>query len=205
MYGGRGMIGSRICSESVARGHAVSSITRTPAPDQVPGVVARTGDAADGDDVAMVAAQHDVVVSAIGPSRTGGRPERFLEAIQTLVENVGPRRLIVVGGAGSLQIAPGLRLMDTPEFPMSAKVEAQAQAAALDLLRDSQNLADWVYVSPAPGIAPGQRTGQYLLGADTVVGDFISAEDFAVAVVDEIDRPRYKRSRFAVAGAGRGR
>jgi uncharacterized protein len=203
LYGGTGMIGSRVAREARGRGHAVTVVTRSGTGDVPSGVTRRTGDAGDDDDVAMVAAQHDVVISAIGPSRAGGRAQDYLDTIQTLVENVGPRRLIVVGGAGSLQIAPGLRLVDTPSFPRSARAEALVQVAALELLRDSQNLADWVYVSPAPAVAPGERTGRYVLGTDTVVGDFVTAEDLAVAILDEVEHPRFRRARFAVAAAPR--
>lgn len=201
LYGGTGMIGSRIAREAAERGHRVTVLTRSRAGEVPDGVARRIGDAGDDDDVAMVAAQHDVVISAISPRRAGGRPHDYLDTIQTLVENVGPRRLIVMGGAGSLQISPGLRLVDTPGFPLTARAEALTQVAALELLRDSQNLADWVYVSPAPSVAPGVRTGRYVLGTDTLVGDFVTAEDLAVAILDEVEHPRFRRARIAVASA----
>jgi putative NADH-flavin reductase len=203
VYGGAGMIGSRIAAEALSRGHSVTGITRTSAGQVPDGVTRRFGDAGDDDDVAMVAAQHDMVVSAIGPSRAGGRPSDFLDAVQTLVENIGPRRIIFVGGSGSLLAAPGLRLVDTPEFSPAAKPEALAQAEALTLLRESQHLADWVYISPPPSIAPGVRTGRYRTGGDTPVGDFITVEDFAVAVLDEVENPRHRRARFTVAAERR--
>ena len=198
VYGGAGAIGSRIVAEGLARDHDVTVITRSSA-TVADGVVARIGDAEDGDDVAKVAAEHDVVVSAIGPSRTGVRVERFHNAMRTLAANVGSRRLIVVGGAGSLLVAPGLRLLDTVGFSAAARHEALAQAAALDQLRRGGGFVDWVYLSPAPLTAPGQRTGSYRTGSDAVLGDYISMEDFAVAVVDEIERPRHRRERFTVS------
>jgi uncharacterized protein len=201
LYGGTGMIGSRVAREAADRGHRVTVLTRSGAGQVPDGVARRIGDAGDDDDVAMVSAQHDVVISAIGPRRAGGRAQDYLDTIQTLVENVGPRRLIVMGGAGSLQISPGLRLVDTPNFPPAARAEELIQVAALDLLRDSQNLADWVYVSPAPSVAPGERTGRYVLGTDTLIGDFITAEDLAVAILDEVEHPRFRRARIAVAAA----
>ncbi len=199
VYGGAGMIGSRIVAEGLARDHAMTVVTRSPAVGLPAGAVARVGNAADGDDVAKVASEYDVVVSAIGPSRTGARVELFLDALSSLVDNVGTRRLIVVGGAGSLQVAPGLRLVDTPEFPPEHRHEALAQLAALELLRRGGGFVDWVYVSPAPITTPGRRTGTYRVGSDSVLGDFISAEDYAVAVLDEIERPRHRRERFAVS------
>ncbi len=199
LYGASGMLGSRIAAEALARDHDVTAITRSGSTDVPVGATPRTGDAADGDDVARIASEHDLVISAIGPSRTGVRHEVFLHALATLGENVGSRRLIVVGGSGSLYAAPGLRLLDTPTYPAAARAEALTQLAALELLKDTGALLDWVYVSPAPFTAPGERRGTYRRGGDTVLGEQISAEDFAVAVLDEVEHPRYHRSRFCVA------
>jgi putative NADH-flavin reductase len=116
-----------------------------------------------------------------------------------LAENVGTKRLFVVGGAGSLQLAPGLRLMDTPGFPEEHRAEAVTHAACLDLLKDVSGLVDWAYISPAPQVTPGTRTGIYRVGSDSPVGESISAEDFAVAIVDELEKPRHRRDRFTVA------
>ncbi|MEJ7742071.1 MAG: NAD(P)H-binding protein [Nocardioidaceae bacterium] len=199
LYGGTGMIGSRIAVEALSRDHRVTAITRT-AYNKVPiGVEARIGDAGHANDVARVAAEHDVVVSAIGPSRTGARHQIFLHALACLAENVGMRRLLVVGGSGSLEVAPGLRLLDSPGFPASYRPEALTQAAALELLKDTSAIVDWVYISPAPAIGPGERTGAYRIGIDVPVGDWITAEDYAMAVVDEIEVPRFHRARFNVA------
>jgi len=199
LYGGTGMIGSRIAVEALSRDHRVTAITRT-AYNRVPiGVEARIGDAGHANDVARVAAEHDVVVSAIGPSRTGARHQIFLHALACLAENVGMRRLLVVGGSGSLEVAPGLRLLDSPGFPASYRPEALTQAAALELLKDTSAIVDWVYISPAPAIGPGERTGAYRIGIDVPVGDWITAEDYAMAVVDEIEVPRFHRARFNVA------
>ena len=198
LYGATGMVGSRIAAEAVGRDHHVTALTRSGQDAAVAGATARRGDAGDADDVARIAAEHDVVVCAIGPSRTGGRHKVFLDAIAILAENVGSRRLIVVGGAGSLQVAPGLRLMDTPSFPAEYRPEATTQAAALELLKATGALVDWVYVSPAPAIGPGERTGRYRIGMEVPIGDFVSAEDFAIAIVDEIETPRFRRIRFNV-------
>lgn len=198
LYGATGMVGSRIAVEALSRDHRVTALSRHLA-EAPAGTEPRLGDASDSNDVARVAAEHDVVICAIGPSRSGGRPEVFLHAIATLVENVGTRRLVVVGDAGSLEVAPGLRLLDAPEFPAAVRAEALAQAAALELLRDSGGFADWVYVSPPPSLSPGERSGHYRVGVNTPVGDWISAEDFAVAIVDEVERPRARRERFTVA------
>lgn len=199
VYGGAGTVGSRIVREALSRDHHVTVISRSGGAQPAEGAVARVGDAADGDDVAKVAAEHDAVVSAIGPSRTGVRSEVFLAALRTLAENVGTRRLIVVGGAGSLYVAPGLRLVETRNFPQHLRHEALAQLEALDQLKAGGGFVDWVYVSPAPLTTPGQRTGHYRVGFDTVIGDFISAEDYAVAIIDELEWPRHRREQFTVA------
>lgn len=199
VYGGTGMIGSRIVAEALARGHAVTSISRAPDTVVPEGARPRRGDAGDADDVARIAAEHDVVVSAIGPSRTGARHQVFLHAIDTLAENVGSRRLVVVGAAGCLEVAPGLRLINAPGFPEAAKPEAQTQIQALELLHGKGALLDWVYVAPAPYIGPGERTGHYRVGVNAVFGETISAEDYAVAILDELEQPRARHDQIAIA------
>lgn len=199
LYGVTGMLGSRIATEALQRDHQVTGLSRTRDATVPTGAIGRQGDAADADDVARIASEHDVVVSAISPSRKGARHEIFLNAIAVLAENVGTRRLVVVGGAGSLEIAPGLRLMDTADFPASYLAEATTMAAALELLKSSGALLDWLYVSPAPAVGPGRRTGSYRLGLDVPVGDWVSAEDFAAAIVDEIEVPHFRRTRIHVA------
>jgi uncharacterized protein len=213
LYGATGMIGSRVAVEAASRDHLVTALSRGAATsghgaatsghvgdDQSPTRIrTRRGDAADADDVARVAAEHDVIVSAIAPSRTGARHQIYLHAVTVLAENVGTRRLVVVGGAGSLQVAPGLRLMDTSTFPAAARPEAVTMAAALALLKRTSALVDWLYISPAPAIGPGTRTGRYRVGHEEPVGNWISAEDYAVALVDELEAPRYHRTRINVA------
>jgi putative NADH-flavin reductase len=199
LYGASGMVGSRIAIEALTRDHQVTGITRSAHPDLSKGVTHRQGSADDADDVARVASEHGVVVCAISPSSAGDRPEAFLETIAVLAENVGTRRLIVVGGCGTLQVAPGLRLMDTGAYPAAYLRGARTHAAALELLKDVSGLVDWVYVSPPLNLAPGERTGSYRVGGDSPVGESISAEDLAVAILDEVEKPRYRRTRFTVA------
>jgi len=151
LYGATGQVGSRIAAEAVARGHAVTGLSRSGG--VVPtGTTPRRADATDADDVARIAAEHDVVVSAIGPrsDRLAHRHPNFLDAIAVLAEHVGSRRLIVVGHAGSLEVAPGLRLLDTSAYPERDKPEALAHATALEYLKDTGALLHWVYVSPPP-------------------------------------------------------
>ncbi len=194
VYGGTGMIGSRVVTEARNRGHEVTALSRSGADGTQ---VADAGDAAS---VRAVAAGHDVVVSALGPSRANGAdPAAFLDVIHTLIGSVADARLIVVGGAGSLFAAPGVRLFDLAEFPAEYKPEALVQGEALEVLRTSPDGLDWTYLSPAPVIAPGERTGAYQVGTDSPAGNDISAEDYAVALVDEIETPTHRRTRFTVA------
>jgi uncharacterized protein len=197
IYGASGMIGSRVAAEAVRRGHEVIGVTRSGG--ELPaGVRGVAGSANDAVAVKEVAASADVVVSAMGPSRTGGDPQEFVDAVGNLIAAVGEARLVVVGGAGSL-IADGKRLVDSPDFPEIYKAEALTLSAVLETLRATEVALDWTYLSPAPVIAPGERTGVFKLGLDEVVGGEISAEDYAVALLDEIETPAHRRQRFTLA------
>jgi putative NADH-flavin reductase len=198
LFGASGMIGSRIAAEAVARGHAVTGYTRRGG--QLPsGVVPATGDLADDTTVKEAATTHDVVVSATGPSRTGESHEPWLAAVQNLVDHAIGARVLFVGGAGSLLTADGTRLLDSPGFPPEYAAESRSGAAALDAFRAASDDLDWTFLSPAPVIAPGDRTGSYHVALDSPAGDSISAEDYAVAVVDELEQPQHRRQRFTVA------
>ena len=190
LFGATGMVGSRIAAEATTRGHEVTGLSRSTG-----------GDLADPDAVRAAAQAHDVVVSATGPSRTGESHEPWLAAVSTLIDQAGEARVVFVGGAGSLLTPDGTRLLDTDDFPEEYKAEATSGAAALDLFRAAPESLDWTFVSPAPVIAPGERTGSYATALDTPAGDFISAEDYAVALVDEIEEPRHRRQRFTAATA----
>ena len=190
LFGATGMVGTRIAAEAAARGHEVTALSRSTG-----------GDLADPDAVRAAAHAHDVVVSATGPSRTGESHEPWLAAVSTLIDQAGEARVLFVGGAGSLLTPDGTRLLDTDGFPEEYKAEATSGAAALDLFRAAPESLDWTFVSPAPVIAPGERTGSYATALDTPAGDFISAEDYAVALVDEIEQPQHRRQRFTAATA----
>ena len=190
LFGATGMVGSRIAAEATARGHQVTTLSRS------------TGaDLADAGSVRRAAADHDVVVSATGPSRTGDPHEPWLDAVSTLIAHADDARVVFVGGAGSLLTPDGTRLLDTEGFPEEYKAEATSGAAALDLFRAAPESLDWTFVSPAPAIAPGERTGSYATALDTPAGGFITAEDYAVALVDEIEQPKHRRQRFTAAAA----
>jgi putative NADH-flavin reductase len=190
LFGATGMVGSRLAAEATARGHEVTGLSRSTG-----------GDLADPAAVRDAAASHDVIVSATGPSRSGEPHQDWLDAVSTLIDNAGATRVLFVGGAGSLLTPDGTRLLDTDGFPDAYKAEATSGAAALDLFRAAPDSLDWTFVSPAPVIAPGERTGSYATSLDTPAGDFISAEDYAVVLVDEIEQPRHRRERFTAAAA----
>lgn len=208
LFGGSGTIGQRIAREALNRGHEVKAIVRNPA--QFPLTHERLtviqGNVLDPANVAQVIAGSDVVVNATSPR--GQQVSSVVEAAHILLAalpRAGVQRLIVVGGAGSLEVAPGVQLVDTPEFPEAWKAGALAHRDALHVYRTANHL-DWTYVSPAAMIAPGERTGSYQTGTEQLVTNAqgessISAEDYAVAIVDEIEHPHFVKRRFTVAYA----
>ena len=195
VFGGTGMIGSRVVAEARSRGHEVTAFSRRGRGRRRNRGRHRSGAGRDG-----IAADHDVIVSALGPSREpGGDPSTLPADSSPWSRGSGSTRVIVVGGAGSLLVAPDVRLVDTPEFPAEYKAESLAAAAALEALRALGPETNWTFLSPAPVIAPGERTASYVLGTDEPVGSQISAEDFAVALVDEVETAKHERTRFTVA------
>ena len=199
LFGATGTIGTRIAREAASRGHHVTALSRRGAPSEVESVESVTGDLGDAASVAEAASTHDVIVSATGPSRTGESHDPWLAATQNLIDHAGSARVVFVGGAGSLLLPDGTRLLDSDGFPAEYLAEAISGAAALDLFRAAPAELDWTFFSPAPVIAPGERTGTYTLGLDSPVGDQISAEDYAVALVDELEQPAHRRQRFTAA------
>lgn len=196
LIGATGNAGSRILAELSRRGHAVTAIARNLA--KIPPLPGVTPLKADADDVAGLAAAlkgHDAVISSV--HFTASDPRKLIEAVHAS----GVRRYLVVGGAGSLEVAPGVKLIDTPEFPAIYKAEAGAGGAFLDLLRQEIRL-DWTFLSPSALFVPGERTGKFRLGRDQLLtnekGSTISFEDYAVAMVDEVETPAHVRRRFTV-------
>lgn len=196
VFGASGMVGSRVAAEAVSRGHEVAGVTRSGGelPD---GVRAVQGSANDAAVVKELAVDSDVLVAAIGPSRTGGDHQEYLDAVDNLIAAVRgtATRLLVVGGAGSL-VVNGNRVVDGPDFPAEYKGESLTVSQALENLRASD--VNWTMLSPAFVIAPGERTGVFRLGQDEPVGDHISAEDYAVALIDEAETPAHNRRRFTL-------
>lgn len=205
---GTGFVGAAVLDELLQRGHQVTVLARHP--DKLkarPRLTVLKGSAQNADCVMAASAGQDAVISAYNPG--WGDPDiynQFLKGTRAIFEGVkaaGTRRLLVVGGAGSLYVAPGVQLVDTPEFPGEWKLGALAAREALNLIREETTL-DWTYVSPPIVLEPGRRTGQYRVGQDTPLMDGdqpgrISVQDLAVAIVDEIEQPRHIHARFTVA------
>jgi len=197
VIGATGHAGSRIVDELVRRGHAVTAIVRNP--DKVPvraGVTAVKGDVFDRAGLARLLAGHDAAVSAV--HFTASDPALLIAA----VKDANVSRYLVVGGAGSLEVAPGVALVTTPDFPPAYKAEAEKGGAFLDLLRAEKEL-NWTFLSPSALFVEGERTGKFRLGGDRLlVGadgkSWISFEDYAAALADEIERPAHLRKRFTV-------
>ena len=196
IFGATGMIGSQIAAEAARRGHQITAVSRSGS--SVPGATSLAADLADAGTVASMANSHDAVVLATGPSRTGGDHQGWLDAMSTALANVGSTRTLVVGGAGALMV-DGRRLLDLPGFPEAYKPEALTLAAAYDAITALPESVKWTVQAPAPQIAPGARTGAYKVGGNSPAGETISTQDFAVAVLDELETPRHIRQRYSVA------
>lgn len=204
LFSATGMIGSRILNELISRGHNITAIVRDPSKVPAhPAVNVIQGNILDPRDVAAKVTGVDAVISAYGPGP--GPVSDLLDATRSLIGGLhmaDVRRLIFVGGAGSLLVAPGVDLIDSGHLPPEYKDIAIAHRDALNMLRES-DLA-WTYFSPAGFIQPGQRTGRFRLGKDALLSDeqgksSISAEDYAVALVDELENPQHIRQRFTAA------
>jgi putative NADH-flavin reductase len=206
IIGATGTIGQRITNEALERGHEVKALLRDP--ERIakielshPKLSVAQVDIFDPASVAAAIADVDVVVNATG-ARAGDIRKFYVDSTNAVIEGVkraGNKRLLVVGGAGSLEVAPQVFLADTPAFPEMALPIARAQRETLYIFRDSN--IEWTFFSPSALIAPGRRTGKYRLGTDQLLTNdhgesYISAEDYAVALLDEIENPQFIRQRF---------
>jgi putative NADH-flavin reductase len=210
VFGAGGNVGQRIVSEALTRQHRVTAVVRDEAtilPQH--NLDVQEGDATDAASITRVSRGADAIVSAISP-RPGqdGRPASSLTmaaaALIAGAKEAGVRRLVIVGGAGSLQLPSGEQLVDSAEFPAVYKPEALAQRDALEVYRFHAGELDWTYISPAAEIHPGRRTGEYRVSGDQLLVDeegksHISFEDYAVAVLDALEQGAHFGRRMSVA------
>lgn len=197
LIGASGNAGARILQELSNRGHEVTGLARNPEKIAVlPGVTAQKVDAHDRAALAAALNGHDAVISSV--HFTASDADTLIGAVR----DAGIKRYLVVGGAGSL-LSGGKRLIDSPDFPEAYRAEATAGAVFLDKLKDVSDL-DWTFLSPSAAFVPGARTGRFRLslGRDELLvgekGSSISFEDYAIALVDELENPAHIRARFTV-------
>lgn len=214
VYGATGNVGSRVVSEALNRGHQVTAVSRNPSKvkKQHENLSVVKGDVLDSQSVAELVTDHDVVVVSVKGSADGSRdPEQAVhrlaaDVLITTLRNLGDGapRLIYVGGAGSLEVEPGVLYADTVKFvPKSIRQEINGHVLTLEYLRTVEDVA-WTYISPAKSFKRGKRSGNYRIGGDQMLVDKkgkskISMEDFAVALVDEAENSNFIGKRFSVA------
>ena len=208
LIGATGFVGKAVLNEALQRGYDVTAIARDPqkvdaASDKL---TLKAADVFDTNSLAIVLKGHDAVVSAYNAGWTNPNLyDDFVqgsEAIQQAVKQAGVKRLLVVGGAGSLYAAPGLQLVDSPQFPAEWKAGATAARDYLNTLK-KENELDWTFLSPAINLHPGERTGKFRLGTDEPVFNEkgvheISVEDLAVAILNELENNQFVKRRFTV-------
>jgi putative NADH-flavin reductase len=206
LIGASGFIGSALRTEALARGHKVTALVTNPA--KLPAAPGLTVVTVDVNDTAALANQlkgFDAALSAFSGHAQANTYDYYLAGFKSIVaaaQQAGVPRLLVVGGAGSLYVAPGVQALDTPQFPAEYKPTAEGARQALNLLQAEPAL-NWTMLSPSAVIAPGARTGQFRLGKDQMLADaqgnsHISVEDYAVAFIDELEKPAHARQRFTV-------
>jgi putative NADH-flavin reductase len=210
IFGAGGRAGRHAVAEAVARGHRVTAVVRDPAAYQDlagDGVALVGGDATDADSVAAVAAGHDAAISAVARLDTPSE-EFFVGTANALLDGLaraGVGRLVLIGIGTTLQVEPGVMLLDTPGFPADARTFSLGHAAALEALRAARTGVDWVVLAPPPTFldAEAARTGRYRVGGDQVVPAeddvLFPYADLAAALVDEIEAPKHHRALVAVA------
>ncbi|HEY3990851.1 MAG TPA: NAD(P)-dependent oxidoreductase [Acidobacteriaceae bacterium] len=215
LYGATGRAGSRILTELLGRGHQVVAVVRNldEDPDKLApndGLTALPGDLSRVEEIAETIGGAQAVVSAYRPppdqaDQLVDVTKREIAAVRQISQQASSPenapRLVVVGGAGSLEVEPGTLLLKTKDFPAASKPIALAHEKALELLRASS--IDWTYLSPSAFFEPGERTGRFRLGQDQLLTaadskSSISMEDYAIALVDELEQPQRRRQRFTV-------
>jgi uncharacterized protein len=212
LIGASGMIGSRILAEALRRGHQVTGIVRNPEKIEAhPNLTVKKADAANPDDLAPILSGHDVVVSSINPGRGVTGLQAFdvtfagHKAAFAAAKKSGVKRFVSVGGAASLKTPSGSEFLDTADFPAAFEAYKPGIRGMREFyywLKNESDL-DWVFVAPSVMIAPGERTGKFRIGKDHVLygpdgSSKISAEDYAIGLVDELERPQHHRERITI-------
>lgn len=208
LFGATGHVGHAILEEALARGHDVTAIVRDAArlTQQHERLHVVAGNVAQPASWLSAAKGADAVIASLSARREGDS-DTIPNAARTLLDTLpsaGVKRLLWVGGAASLETAPGVRVIDDPHFPAAWKPEAEAQARALDVFRASKADIDWTYISPAALLEDGARTGTYRVGQDKLLTDasgtsHISVPDYAIALLDRLDKHDALRQRMTVA------
>ena len=208
IIGASGFVVTPLTREALSRGHQVTAIVRNPEKILVkdPHLSVVKGDVFQADQISALVKGHEAVISAYNAG--WGNPNLYTDFltgskdIQEATRKAGVKRFLVVGGAGSLEIAPGLQLVDTPEFPEAYKAGATAARDYFNFLKGEKEL-EWTFISPAILLQPGERTGKYRIGKNSPVFDEhheskISVEDLAVAILDALDQHLHVRERFTI-------
>jgi putative NADH-flavin reductase len=211
LIGATGYVGRALLQEALQRGHRVTAVARDTSSLEAHDGLSAKAATIDGGDAATVAAVVRGSDAVIASFNAGGwkNPNLGAETVAGYAQIVaglkqaGVPRLLVVGGAGSLEIAPGQQVLDQPGFPAEYRDGAEAMRSVLNTLREEQTL-DWTFLSPAAHLVPGERTGRYRIGGDQLLVDAqgesnISVQDYAVAMIDELEQPAHSRKRFTVA------
>jgi uncharacterized protein len=207
LLGATGFVGSALLKEALDRGHTVTAIVRHPESlEPRKGLVAKAGDVYDTASLAGLIQGNDVVVSAFNPGWKDPNlyddQVRGTASIIAAVRKAGIQRVLWVGGAGGLEVRPGVRVVDSPDLPDWVRPGSLATIQALEQLRKEPEL-QWSFLAPSAELKPGERTGRFRLGADQLLADAngrssISVQDYAVAMMDELEKPMHIRQRFTV-------
>ncbi len=207
LIGASGFIGSALRDEALQRGHQVKAlVTRPERLEARPNLIIVKSDVLDTQALTEQLSGADVVLSAFSGHAQQDVRGYYLQGFDSILaatKAAGVERLLVVGGAGSLEVAPGQLFIDKPDFPAEYKTSAEGAKAALERLRE-QDAQSWTFLAPAAEIFSGERTGNFRLGSDQLLTDakgnsLISVQDYAIAMLDELEEPRYLNQRFCVA------
>lgn len=207
LIGASGFIGTALLTEALSRGHHVTALVTRPervAPQE--NLIIIKSDVLNTDALAEQLRGVDAVISAFSGHAQDDVYSYYIKGFNSILaatQQASVPQLLVVGGAATLEIAPGKRLLDTPEFPAEYRATAKGAQTALETLR-AQTAQAWTFLSPAAEIFPGERSGNFRIGGDTLLTDSegnsrISVQDYAIAMIDELENPRHTNQRFCVA------